>query len=130
MKTETDSNQVARRCGRKRWAGIAFVIVAVGLSYAALRFRNNSNQTASAVTSVATESVVVPVEGMSCQACVARVKKTLKNTTGVSEVRVSLEKHEAEIRYEPANTSAEKLVKAIEEMGYKAGTPREKEKAQ
>ena len=131
MKTETDTNQAARPSGRGRWAGIAFAIVAVvGLSYAALRFWNRPNQTVSAVASVPTEAIVVPVEGMSCQACVARVKKTLKDTPGVSEVRVSLEKHEAEIRYEPAKTSAEKVVKAIDEMGYKAGTPRAKEKAQ
>lgn len=80
--------------------------------------------------SAPTESVVVPIEGMSCAACVARVKKTLKATAGVSEVRVSLEKNEAEIRYEPANTSVEKLAKVIDEMGYKAGTPRAKEETQ
>ena len=131
MKTENNSNQAPRRSGRGWWAGIAFAIVAVmGLSYAALRFWNKPNETAFAVASAPTESVVIPVEGMSCQACVARVKKTLKDTTGVSEVSVSLEKHEAEIRYESAKTSAEKLVKAIDEMGYKAGIPRAKEKAQ
>src|SRR5690349_7677088 len=123
MKTENGSRQVTQRPGRGRWIGVAFAIfVLVGLSYAAFRFWTKPNQTASVVASVPTESIFVPVEGMSCQACVARVKKTLKDTAGVSQVHVSLEKHEAEIRYEPAKTSAEKIAKVIDEMGYKAGT--------
>ena len=130
METENDGNQAARRSGRGRRAGMALAIITVvGLSYAALRFWNKPNETASVLASAPEESVVIPVEGMSCQACVARVRKTLKGTAGVSEVRVSLEKHEAEIRYDPAKTSAEKLVPAIDEMGYKAGTPRAKEKS-
>lgn len=131
MKTENDSNQTTQSPVRGgRWIGVALTIVAVvGLSYGALRFWNKPDQTGIAVASAPTESTVVPVEGMSCQACVARVKKTLKETAGVSEVRVSLEKHEAEIRYEPAKTSPEKLAKVIDEMGYKAGTPKSKEKS-
>jgi len=138
MKTENDSSQAVQGPSRARWIGVVVAIVAVvGLSYGALRFWSKpvepaavSNQTAVVIAGVPTDSLVVPVEGMSCMACVARVKKTLKDTAGVSEVHVSLEKNEAEIRYEPAKTSAAKLVKVIDEMGYKAGTPRVKEKAQ
>lgn len=138
MKTENNSSQGVEGPGRARWIGVAVAIVAVvGLSYGALRFWSKPiepaaapMQAAAGVAGSPTESVVVPVEGMSCMACVARVKKTLKETAGVSEVNVSLEKNEAEIRYEPAKTSGEKLAKVIDEMGYKPGTPRLKEKAQ
>lgn len=87
------------------------------------------DQQVSETDSPAAASIVIPVEGMSCAACVARVKKALKAIKGVSEVRVSLEKREMEIRYESKKTSPEKLAKAIDDLGYKAGTPRKKEKS-
>lgn len=131
MKTENSSTQVTRGPRQGRWIGFTIAILAVvGLSYGALRFWSKSDQAALANASVAGESVVIPVEGMSCSACVARVKKTLKRTEGVSEAHVNLEKGEAEIRYEPAKISPGKLAKAIDDLGYKAGPPRPKEKDQ
>ena len=105
------------------------LVAFVGLSYGAFRFWHKSDQAASAVQPVVGVSVTIPVEGMSCSACVARVKGTLKAMDGVSEVHVSLEKNEAEIRYQPEKTSPEKLAKAIDELGYKAGTAKSKEQA-
>ncbi|MGH8628314.1 MAG: heavy-metal-associated domain-containing protein [Gammaproteobacteria bacterium] len=34
------------------------------------------------------KTVVIPVEGMSCVACAARVKKSLTSTAGVGNVQV------------------------------------------
>lgn len=131
MKTENSTNQVQRGPHQGRWIGLTLAVLAVvGLSYGALRFLGKPDQTAPANVSVAGELVVIPVEGMSCSACVARVKRALKETEGVSETHVNLEKGEAEIRYEPARTSPEKLAKAIDELGYKAGPARAKEKVQ
>ena len=116
--------------GRERWiAPTLAILVVVGLSYGALRFWNKPDQAAPANSLAAGELVVIPVEGMSCSVCVGRVKKALKETEGVSEVHVNLEKREAEIRYEPATISPPKLAEAIDDAGFKAGTPRAKERS-
>lgn len=128
MKTENGSNQVIRDPHLGRWIGLTLaIVVVIGFSYGAWRFWSKPDQAAHSNASAAGELVVIPVEGMSCSACVARVKKGLKETEGVSDAHVNLQKGEAEIRYEPAKISPEKLAKAIDELGYKAGPPRAKE---
>ena len=128
---ENNSHEVTQGPRRGQWIGLTVAMVAVvGLSYGVFPFWNKSDHAAPAGQLSAGESVVIPVEGMSCSACVARVKKTLKSVDGVGEIHVSLEKHEAEIRYEPTKISPEKLAKLVDKLGYKAGTPKMKEKSQ
>ena len=43
--------------------------------------------------------VSLPVQGMTCAACVAKVEKTLKNMTGVQEVHVNLLSGKAAVTY-------------------------------
>jgi len=125
MKTEDDGNEMTERSGRGRWIGVPLALVVfVGLFYGAFQLWHESTP---AAQPFAGESVTIPVEGMSCSACVARVKGTLKALDGVNEVRVSLGKRETVIRYQPEKTSPEKLAKAIDELGYKAGAPKMKE---
>ena len=69
--------------------------------------------------------VEIPVEGMSCAACVARVKKTLTSMGGVSDVEVSLLKRRARVRFDPSRLSPDQLVGAIKGLGYQAGAPAE-----
>lgn len=69
--------------------------------------------------------VVIPVEGMSCVACVARVKKTLTSIVGVGDVQVSLVEGNARVRFDPSRLAPERLVAAINGLGYHAGTPTE-----
>ena len=66
--------------------------------------------------------VEVSIEGMSCMACVAKVKKTLSDLSGINEVKVSLENKSATIQYNPQNISMDKITQSIDEIGYKAGT--------
>ena len=70
-------------------------------------------------------TVTVPVEGMSCGACAARVKKTLKAIEGVHKVEVNLEKRAARIQFEQGEVKTDVLTAAITDLGYKAGTPSE-----
>lgn len=69
------------------------------------------------------KSVVVPIQGMSCGACVANVKRTLKSVEGVKEVEVSLENKQARIQFDAAKVKPEGLAAAIQKAGYKPGTP-------
>ena len=52
-----------------------------------------------------------------------RVQKTLQALEGVLEVVVSLEHRKAQVRYVETAVSPERLVAAINNLGFKAGTP-------
>ncbi len=67
--------------------------------------------------------VTIPVSGMSCSACVARLKKTLEGIEGVTEVKVSLEHRNAEVGFVDAKVTPERLAAAINDAGYTAGAP-------
>ena len=57
------------------------------------------------------------IEGMMCEHCVAHVKSALEKVEGVSNVNVFLKEKKATL--ETNDVSDEKLVKAVEEAGYK-----------
>lgn len=62
--------------------------------------------------------VSLPVQGMTCAACVARVEKVLKNLTGVQEVQVNLLSGKAAVAYASDQTGVPQIVKAIQDIGY------------
>lgn len=72
----------------------------------------------------------IPIEGMSCNACVASIKKKLKSLDGLEEVNVSLEQRNATVFYEEGSMTAQQIQEAINELGYKAGEPVTKDKKQ
>lgn len=73
------------------------------------------------------KTVVIPVEGMACIACAASVKRALKAIDGVSAVEVNLGQRVARVTYAPAKVAPDRFVAAINELGYRAGTPKEVE---
>ena len=72
-----------------------------------------------------TKTVIIPIEGMSCSACAARVKKTLASIDGVSEIEVNLADRNARVRFAPGKLSADRLVAAVNGLGYRASTAME-----
>jgi copper chaperone len=64
------------------------------------------------------EQITVPVQGMSCGHCVARVEKALQGVAGVADVSVSLEAAEATITYDPALAGLDDFRAAVTEAGY------------
>jgi len=62
--------------------------------------------------------VSLPVQGMSCAACVAKVEKTLKTMTGVQEVHVNLLSGKAAVTYECNQAGVPQMVKIIQDIGY------------
>ncbi len=68
-------------------------------------------------------TVTIPIEGMTCASCVARVKETLHAIEGVTAVEVSLAQRAAHVSYRDAKVSPERLAAAINDLGYQAGTP-------
>lgn len=71
------------------------------------------------------KAVVIPVEGMSCIACVASVKKTLTAIAGVGEVEVSLTERNVRVHFDPSRLAPARLVAEINALGYHAGIPTE-----
>jgi P-type Cu+ transporter len=70
-----------------------------------------------------TESCTIPVTGMTCAACSARVQRALEQTTGVASASVNLMTDAATVAYDPGVTSPERLVETIRATGYGAEPP-------
>ncbi|MBI4482238.1 MAG: heavy-metal-associated domain-containing protein [Acidobacteria bacterium] len=87
--------------------------------------RASQEQTRALISHPPARTVTLPIEGMTCASCTARVKKTLKSIDGVTEIEVSLEQRAARVRYLGTKVSPERLAAAINELGYRAGTPTE-----
>lgn len=69
-------------------------------------------------------TLVLPIGGMHCAGCVARVEKTLSALEGVAQVRVNLATESAAIAYDQARVEPMQLVRAIETLGFRARTER------
>ncbi|MBI5504415.1 MAG: copper-translocating P-type ATPase [Deltaproteobacteria bacterium] len=67
--------------------------------------------------------VTLPVSGMSCASCQARVQKALDGAAGVTNASVNLMTRNAYVAFDPALTSAEGLVETIRAAGYQAELP-------
>ncbi|MCJ8163272.1 heavy-metal-associated domain-containing protein [Pontibacter sp. E15-1] len=65
----------------------------------------------------------IPIEGMTCNACVASVKSKLKSLEGVQQIEVSLQHRNVTFSYQPSELTPSQVQQAINEIGYKAGTP-------
>ena len=70
-----------------------------------------------------TERVVIPVTGMTCAACQSRVQRTLSRVPGVADASVNLLLGNADVAFDPTETSVEQLVDAVRETGYGADLP-------
>jgi Cu+-exporting ATPase len=71
-----------------------------------------------------TESLTLPVLGMTCASCQHHVEEALRGTAGVEQARVDLMAHRASVVFDPALAAPEQLVEAIRGAGYDAVLPR------
>lgn len=60
----------------------------------------------------------LPIEGMSCAACVGHVEKALTALEGVHQADVNLISGRARVSFDPDRVSREALVAAVEDAGY------------
>jgi P-type Cu+ transporter len=70
------------------------------------------------------KTVQIPVQGMTCAACAARVQRALGKVPGVCEASVNFASEKAAVSYDPRVVSPESLVKAVTDAGY--GVARER----
>ncbi|MHB8841888.1 MAG: heavy metal translocating P-type ATPase [Candidatus Aquicultor sp.] len=75
---------------------------------------------ARSATAAQTSSIqaVLPVEGMSCASCVAKVEKALRNLNGIIDAKVNLLAHKAYVEYDPDKIGIPDMVKAVHDLGY------------
>jgi len=76
------------------------------------------------MASPATESLTLPVLGMTCASCQHHVEEALRSTAGVESAHVDLMAHRASVVFNPAIAAPEQLVQAIRGAGYDAVLPR------
>lgn len=65
-----------------------------------------------------TRSMILPVRGMTCAACSARLERVLAKVDGVTQTNVSLAGERAEVHFDPMRTSVRDIAKAITKAGF------------
>jgi mercuric transport protein len=65
-------------------------------------------------------TVTLALDGMTCASCGATIRVVLKKLDGVRDATVSFKDRRAQVTYDPARVTPDKMVKAIEDAGYKA----------
>lgn len=98
---------------------IACLLVAIGVLVPVIRSQFSAYATAASETTN-TERVVVAIEGMHCTSCASGIRSMLKRTPGVVSAEVNFEKKEAVVEFKPADTSRDKIVEAITNLGFRA----------
>ena len=71
------------------------------------------------------QRVDLPVGGMNCASCAARIEKTLNGVPGVDSASVNFATSTATVQYDPARVGVPELCAAVQDAGYTATPPRE-----
>jgi len=67
-----------------------------------------------------TKTATLAVKGWSCGSCAASTRIALKKVDGVADVKTDVEKSEVAVTYDDTRTTLDKMVQAVERLGYKA----------
>ncbi len=70
-----------------------------------------------------TDTCTLPVGGMSCAACAARIEKVLRRAEGIESANVNFATARATVTFDPAVTDARAVAAAIEDAGYTVPAP-------
>ncbi len=105
---------------------LTFVIAALAVHLGCDRQQPSaeSSPSTSPSTDASVKTITVSVDGMSCAACVASVRKNVTALDGVTGVEVSLEKRQAKVHYQEEKVSPARIAESIQKLGYKAGEPK------
>jgi Cu+-exporting ATPase len=75
------------------------------------------------------QNLSIPIQGMTCASCVARIEKALRAIKGVQEANVNIATEKANILYDPGLVDPQSLIHTIEDLGYRIiREPRKTEK--
>ena len=68
----------------------------------------------------ATNSVTFAVKGWTCGSCAASTRIALKKLDGIEDVKTDYQKMEAVVTYDDSKVTPEKMIQAIQRIGYRA----------
>ena len=66
------------------------------------------------------DKINLNIECMHCGSCAVGIQMLTSGMDGVSSASVDYEGKKGEFEFDPAKVSKEKIIKGIEELGYKA----------
>lgn len=113
------------------WSGlmaiIVFALAPYYTGYIAAAVFNPNQPTTSETMPIAAETetqanktVIIEVEGMTCEGCAVHINETLKKLTGIISAEANYPKKIVKVVYNPKQIKLEQIKKAIDEIGYKA----------
>ncbi len=108
---------------KMRWFILTAILLVIAVVSVSFFVPTRRGQTRPSMSQAGTSVVTIPIEGLVCSSCMARVKRALESIDGVTKVEVSLQRRETRVRYVETKVSPNILVVTIDELGYKAGTP-------
>ena len=79
-----------------------------------------SNTFLSIIKIIFMEKIELNIEGMHCGSCAVGIQMIVSQIDGVASASADYDKKKAWVEFDPAKTSKEAIIKAIEELGYKA----------
>ncbi len=110
-----------------RQPGVVGATVNLATERASIRCQNGANSRALVEAirglgyEVPSETVTIPVRGMSCASCMAKIERELANLPGVLAASVNFAAEHATVEYIPGQIGLEDLRRTIHELGYEAG---------
>ncbi len=79
---------------------------------------SHAHTSASSPTAPAVQRSDLPITGMTCAACAARIEQRLAKQPGVESANVNFATKVATVRHRAGATTHEQLVRAVQEIGY------------
>ncbi len=67
------------------------------------------------------KKVELPITGMSCASCVAKIEKGLSKMSGITDAKVNFATEKATIAFDPSRVHMGDFVATIRDLGYEAG---------
>jgi Cu+-exporting ATPase len=67
------------------------------------------------------KKVEIPITGMSCASCVAKIEKGLSKMSGIVDAKVNFATEKASITFDPSQVHMGDFVSTIDDLGYEAG---------
>jgi len=105
--------------------GVAAARVNLASERATVEFASNSPGMAALVSAVRdagydvpTETLSLPISGMTCASCVSHVERALRGVDGVLSVAVNLATEQATVEFVPGLTTLADLKQAVADAGY------------
>ncbi len=95
-----------------------FIETVANTGYKASKIEPNISGPASA-PSVAKSTVIMKIDGMTCEACAAGLEGALKQVSGVSSAVVSFKENQATVSYDTKSVTPDQLAQAVTESGFK-----------